>query len=78
MVKLDKMFGNCQTQTKAAELSAHGGISLLEWCEQGGKALMLDSNAVVGNFEMETARFIIERADANLATWRREFDRVID
>src|SRR5438046_388394 len=77
-VKIDKMFGNGEPQSKAAELAGQRRISLLEGNKQGSEPLAFNSNPLVGNFEMEAARVVVERADGDLSTARREFHGVVD
>ena len=57
MVKIDETFGNRESETKSAELSAYRRISLLKWLKQRSQPLRLNSNPGVGNFEMKTSSF---------------------
>src|SRR4029453_9411210 len=78
MMKIDKMFGNRQTQAEAAKLTGHRGVSLLKWREQRSQPPRLNSNPVVGDFKMETAAFIVKVADGDLPARGTEFDGIID
>ena len=72
------MFGNCETEAKAAKLPRHRSVSLFERRKQGSQSLGFNSNAVVRNFEMETATVVVKRADGDLSARCREFHGIID
>ena len=78
MVQIDKTFGNREPQAEPAELPGHGSISLLKWSKQGSEPIALNSNSVICDFEMETVCIIVEGADGDLSTGRREFHGVVD
>ncbi len=71
MVKIDETFGNRESETKSAELSAYRRISLLKWLKQRSQPLRFNSNPCVGNFEMKTFTFVVKRADRDLSALRR-------
>src|SRR6266480_2179747 len=43
-----------------------------------GQSLRLNSDPGVGNFEMKTFTFVVERADGDLSALGGEFHRVVD
>ena len=47
MVEIDKTFGNRESETKSAELSAYGRNSLLKLLKQRSQPLRLNSNPCV-------------------------------
>ena len=71
MVKIDETFGNGESETKSAKLSAYRRISLLKWLKQRSQPLRFNSNPGVGNFEMETFTFVVKRADGDLSALRQ-------
>src|SRR5215472_7029898 len=78
VMKIDKMFGNGQSQTQPAKLPSHRRISLFEWPKERNQALAFDPNPVIGDFEMEPAALVIKRADGDLSTGWRKFHGVVD
>ena len=77
-MKIDETFGNGESETKSAKLSAYRRISLLKWLKQRSQPLRFNSNPGVGNFEMETFTFVVKRADGDLSALGSEFHRVVD
>src|SRR5690348_9042834 len=78
MVKIDKTFGNRESESKSAKLSGYRGISLFKWLKQRSQALRLNSNPCVGNFKMETSSSVVKRLDRDLSALRSEFHRVVN
>src|SRR6185295_20325541 len=78
MVKIDETFGNGESETKSAELSAYRRISLLKWLKQRSQPLPFNSNPCVGNFKMKTSSFVVEASDGDLSALRSKFHRVVD
>src|SRR5881409_839660 len=76
-VKFDQMLGNRQAQAKATKLPGHRSVSLLKRREQRCQPLGFNSNAVVSNFETETATLIVRSGNGDLSAWRSEFCGVV-
>src|SRR4029077_13574970 len=78
IVEIDETFGNCESETQSAELSAYRRISLLKWLKQRSQPLRLNSNPCVGNFEMKASISVVKRAERDLSALRGEFHGVVD
>src|ERR1043166_2611263 len=77
MVKIDQMLRNREAQAKPAKLAGHRSIRLLKWREQRCHPVGFNSNAVVSNFETETATLIVRSGNGDVSAWRSEFYGVV-
>src|SRR5437899_12970157 len=68
LVKVNKMFANCETQPETSKLTAHGSIRLFERPKKRRQPLWFNSNPVVRYLEVNAVTIIVKGAAHDLAS----------